>query len=52
MKKEEKKQNVIDLKYKVVWKIVLTLVRPYLKIFTNYSYSKPIKLPEPSVAPT
>ena len=49
MKKEEKKQNVIDLKYKVVWKIVLTLVRPYLKIFTNYSYSKPIKLPEPSV---
>lgn len=49
MEKTEKKQNVIPFRYKFWWKVVTGTMRPVLKIFKNYTFSKPIKLPEPSI---
>lgn len=49
MKKTEKKQNVIPFRYKFWWRIITSILRPFLKLFKNYSFSKPIWLPEPCI---
>lgn len=49
MKKTEKNQNKIPFRYKFWMRLVLIIMRPIMRIFKNYSFSKPVWLPEPSI---
>jgi len=49
MKNTSKNSKKVPFRYRFFWKAVTSTMRIYLRLFMNYRYSKPVRLPEPSI---